>query len=238
MLDAHRKRFWKSADVSGNGAGYSILLDGRPLRTPAKSEFLVPSRPLADEIAREWGEQGDKINPEAMPFTRLANSAIDKVAPQKTAVADMLGAYGETDLLCYLAPGPEELLARQTALWQPWLDWARAELNAPLNQVAGVMFIDQPDASLSRLRAELDRFSSFELAAVHDLITLSGSLVLALATAAKALPADDAWPLSRLDELWQIEQWGPDEEAETLSARKQAEFLRAARTLDLLGTGH
>jgi chaperone required for assembly of F1-ATPase len=170
-----------------------------------------------------------------MPFTRTSNSAIDSVARQFDAVADMLSAYGDSDLLCYRATGPDDLVARQAAGWNPLLDWAATVLQAPLRITAGVMHVDQPPASLSALDAAVRRLSPFQLAAFHDLVALSGSLVLALAVTRGRLTADAAWTLSRIDETWQAEVWGTDEEAAERTAFKLAEFLRADRFFALCG---
>jgi chaperone required for assembly of F1-ATPase len=170
-----------------------------------------------------------------MPFTRTANSAIDTVLPQKEAVVAMLAAYGASDLLCYRATGPAELVARQAAAWNPLLDWSAAALPAPLRITAGVMHVDQPPASLQALTTAVRALSAFQLAAFHDLVAISGSLVLALAVVRHRLTADEAWALGRIDETWQIEQWGDDEEAAELAARKRADFLQADRFFALCG---
>ncbi|MFD1911605.1 ATP12 family chaperone protein [Halodurantibacterium flavum] len=228
-----RKRFWTAAQVMPSDAGFRILLDERPLRTPAKSLLEVPSERLALVIAAEWDAQDGEIRPETMPFTRLANSAIDKVVPQFEAVADLLAAYGATDLICYRAEGPEELVARQEAGWGPLLEWV-AGAGAPLAQTAGIVHVAQPEASLTRLRDRVMALSPFELAAFHDLVAISGSLVIALAVLDRREEPEAAWHLSRIDEDWQAELWGADEEAtEVANARRQA-FLDAALFLRFL----
>jgi chaperone required for assembly of F1-ATPase len=186
-------------------------------------------------VAAEWQAQTGTVNPATMPFTRTANSAIDTVVPQHQAVVDMLAAYGGTDLLCYRATGPAELVARQAAAWDPLLDWSATALGAPLRTTAGVMHVDQPPASLVTLTAAVDALSDFQLAAFHDLVAISGSLVLALAVTRDRLTVEEAWALSRIDEAWQIEQWGDDEEAAELAARKRADFLQADRFFALCG---
>ena len=231
---AGRKRFWKSASVVDGASGFGVLLDDRPLRTPAKAPLEVPSRALADAIAAEWDAQCEAIEPESLGFTRAANTAIDRVAPNPTAVVDAIAEYGGTDLLCYRAEGPFGLLMRQSEAWDPWLDWSAGTLSAPLIAVTGIMHHAQPAASLSALRSGVAVHDPFALVALHDLVSLSGSLVLGLAVSRGALPAAEAWSLSRLDETWQIEQWGTDDEAEAAAARREAGFRQAARMLDLL----
>lgn len=229
------KRFWKEAAVEAVGGGFTVRLDGRPVRTPAKALLVVPTSGLAEAIAREWDAQSGLVKPEIMPFTRSANSAIDKIIPQFDAVVEMLAAYGGTDLLCYRATGPESLVARQAAGWDPLLDWAATTLDVPLVATAGVMHIAQTPAALSRLHGFVAALTPFQLAAFHDLVAISGSLVLALALTRCRLTAPEAWALSRIDEAWQIERWGEDEEASASEAVREADFLQAARFYALCG---
>lgn len=223
------KRFWKQATVEATDGGYCVKLDGRAVKTPAKRPLVLPTQAMAQAIAAEWDAQQGLVNPETMPVTRAANSALDKVAVQFDEVAGLLAAYGETDLLCYRATGPAALIARQAAGWDPLLDWAAQELGAPLRVTAGVVHVAQPDASIARLTALVHSFTAFELAAVHDLIAISGSLLLALAVAEGRISVKQAWDLSRIDETWQNEQWGIDEDAAVLEAFKQSALEQADR---------
>lgn len=229
------KRFWKAATTETTEGGFTVRLDGRAVKTPAKSLLVVPTEALAQAIAAEWDAQSGVVKPDTMPFTRSANSAIDKVMPQFDAVVDMLAAYGGTDLLCYRATGPEALVARQAAAWDPMLDWSATALNAPLTATAGVMHIAQDADSLARLHGLVAAFTPFQLAAFHDLVAISGSLVLALAVTRGRLAPAEAWSLSRIDEAWQIEQWGIDEEAAVLDAVRETDFLQAGRFYALCG---
>jgi chaperone required for assembly of F1-ATPase len=227
------KRFWKKAEASEVEGGFSVLLDGRGVKTPAKTPLVVPTLGLAEAIAAEWQAQEERVDPNTMPFTRMSNSALDKVIPQHAAVADMLSDYGATDLLCYRAVGPEGLVARQAEQWDPLLDWLRETHAAPLAIQSGLMPVPQAAASVENMRAVVHAQTPFQLAAFHDLVSMSGSLVLALAVTAKRLDAETAWRLSRLDEDWQEEQWGVDEEAAEVAARKRGEFLHAAHFHEL-----
>lgn len=170
-----------------------------------------------------------------MPATRAANSAIDNVAIQFAEVAGDLARYGETDLLCYRATGPQELVDRQADAWDPLLAWSAAALRAPLIATAGVMHIRQPEASIAKLRAQVFAFTPFQLAAVHDLIAISGSLILALAVTRGRLSIDECWALSRIDETWQNELWGVDEDAAALESLKRQALAEAARFFALCG---
>ncbi len=229
MSDWKPKRFWTAASVAPVEGGFTVLLDGRGVKTPAKAPLVVPSEALARLIAAEWDAQVEKVAPETMPATRAANSALDKVAVQFDQVAEMLAEYGGTDLLCYRAEGPAELVARQAAGWDPLLDWASDRYGAPLVATAGVMFIAQPPGSLAALRRAVFDQTPFQLAALHDLIAITGSLILGLAVAEGRLSPDEAFDLSRIDEHWQIEQWGEDEEAAALEASKRQALHEAAR---------
>lgn len=233
MIGVKPKRFWKKANVGTQDGGFEVRLDTRPLRTPAKAPLIVPSRALADAIAAEWDAQEDIVNPATMPLTRSANSAIDKVVPQHQAVARMIAEYGGTDLICYRATGPEGLVQRQTESWDPWVDWAAREMKAPLISVAGVMHKPQPAESLERLYAGILAEDPFPLTALHDLVVLSGSLILGLAVRHGALGIEEGWNLSRVDETWQEEQWGQDAEAAGAAAAKRADFVNAADFLRL-----
>jgi chaperone required for assembly of F1-ATPase len=229
------KRFWTDATVRAEAGGFAVLLDARPVRTPLKAPLILPTEGLARQVAAEWQAQTGVVNPATMPCTRTANSAIDTVVPQKEAVVGMLAAYGATDLLCYRATGPADLVARQAAGWDSLLDWSATALGAPLRVTAGVMHVDQPPASLAALADAVRALSAFQLAAFHDLVAISGSLVLALARTRSRLTAEEAWSLGRIDEVWQIEQWGDDEEAAEQAALKRADFLQADRFFALCG---
>jgi chaperone required for assembly of F1-ATPase len=229
------KRFWKQAETVESENGFSVLLDGRGLKTPLKTTFWVPTLALAEEVAKEWQAQGEKVDPETMPYTRTANSAIDKVMPQFTAVADMLAAYGGSDLLCYRAEAPQELVARQQQAWDPLLAWAEAEFGAVLTLTQGIMPVDQPEASLRKLSQAVHGLTPFQLAAFHDLVAITGSLVLGLAIARAQVTPDKGFDLSRIDETWQTEMWGADEEAAESEALKRESVGRAARFFALCG---
>jgi len=199
------------------------------VRTPAKAALILPTQAMAGAIAQEWDAQETVVDPRTMPVTRGANAAIDKVRVQRAEVVELLAEYGDSDLLCYRAAGPDGLITRQAAAWDPMLDWAAETMGARLFVGEGVMHVDQNPVALARLAAEVEAFDDFALAAVHDLISLSGSLVLALAVTRDAITVEDAWAASRIDEHWQIEQWGEDETATIAEKTKQTAFADAAR---------
>ncbi|MCV6596496.1 MAG: ATPase [Mangrovicoccus sp.] len=228
------RRFWTKAEVTTAPEGYGIALDGRALRTPAKAQMILPSRPLAEAVAAEWRAQEEKIDPLSMPFTRTVNSAIDNVAKNHSQIAEMIAAYGESDLLCYRAESPAELVARQAAAWDPLLDWAAGEFGAPLEIGAGLIHVAQPESSLKILAQKVHDLDAFRMAAFHDLVALSGSLIIGFAVLDKFLPADTLWERSRLDEIWQQEHWGEDEDAAHIIARKREEFFHAVAVVEKL----
>ena len=223
------KRFWTEAEVVPSGADWEVRLDGKPIRTPGKALLALPTEALARAIAEEWQAQEGTIDPGTMPMTRFANSALDKVRPQHDAVAEMLAGYGETDLLGHRAETPPELVARQGAGWDPWLNWLEERHGARLVTGTGVMPVAQEARVLARLREVVAARDSFALMALHDLVSLTGSLVLGLAIAEGVLPWQQGWDLSRIDEDWQIEQWGADEEAEKAAAARRQGLEAAQR---------
>ncbi|WP_127115608.1 ATP12 family chaperone protein [Shimia sediminis] len=224
-----KKRFWKAARVASDDGGFAIELDGRRVKTPAKVSLTVPTRAMADAIAAEWQAQEDEIDPRTMPVTRSANAAIDKVGQQHGEVAEMLAEYGGSDLLCYRATQPAELIARQAEKWDPMLAWAASTLGAELAPVSGVIHVAQPPEALARLRQQVHALTNFEMAAFHDLVSLSGSLILGFAAVHQARPIEELWALSRVDEDWQEQQWGSDEEATEHAEIKRQAFLHADR---------
>jgi chaperone required for assembly of F1-ATPase len=224
------KRFYKEVEVAGG----EVRLDGRSIKTPARRRLALPTEPLAQAVAEEWRAQGERVDPRSMPLTGLANAAIDRVEPDKEAFAANLARYGEADLLCYRAEGPAALVERQAALWDPLLGWARRRYDVDFEVVRGVIHRSQPRGTLDRLGHAVRARSAFELAGLSPLVTISGSVVIALALVEGAVTVDEAWAAAALDEHWQAEQWGEDAEAlQALEARRR-DFAAAARFLSLL----
>ena len=233
MSDWKQKRFWTEAKAVEVDGGFSVQLDGRGVKTPAKTALTLPSYEMAAAIAAEWDAQVDGINPETMPFTRSANAAIDKVANQHSEVAEMLADYGDSDLLCYRADSPKELVLRQAEQWDAPLIWAGEVFGARLETRQGLQHSGQDPAALATLREAVHAQSNFQLAAFHDLVSMSGSLILGFATAQNWRSADEIWRISRLDETWQEEQWGVDDEAQETAELKRTAFLHAKSFYDI-----
>ncbi|MPT48513.1 MAG: ATPase [Sphingobium sp.] len=228
------KRFYKEVSTVALGDGHHIHLDGRPVRTPARMALALPNAALAEAIAQEWRDQGEKIDPASMPITGLANAAIDQIAPNPTAFAETISVYGESDLLCYRADTPSELVAHQAKTWQPLLDWASARYDISFTVTSGIIHVAQSPATLARLREIVGAQDAFTMAALSPLVSLSGSLVISLAVIENAFERDALWQAAELDEIWQAAQWGEDDEATARRAIREAEFHRTARFADLV----
>ena len=228
------KRFWRAASVEEQGAGYTILLDARPVKTPARALLTLPTCALAEAIAAEWDAQADTIDPRAMPLTGLANAAIDRVAPDPATFAGGLAQFGASDLLYYRAERPRRLVELQAAAWDPLLDWARRRFDVDFVLGSGVMPVDQPDATVRALAPAVAAYDPFRLAALSPLVTVGGSLIAALALAEGAVARDAAWTAVTIDEQFQLDEWGSDAEAEKALAARREDFDAGARLLDLL----
>ncbi len=224
------KRFWTEVSVDAR----EVRLDGRPVRTPGRVPLVLPTDALAEAVAGEWRGVGAAIDPRAMPLTGLANAAIDRVAPDPAAFAAGLSAYGESDLLYYRALSPDALIARQQAAWDPWLDWARTRYDVHFETTAGVMHRAQPPATLARLAEAVTALDPFGLAGLSPVVTITGSLILALALAEAAMTPDAVWAAARVDDDWQAEQWGEDALAAQATAAQKRDFDTAVRFLEAL----
>ena len=231
------RRFWREARVVEEDRGFAIALDDRPVRTPGKRTLIVPTKALADAIAAEWNAQEKEVEPSEMPLTRLANSAVDGVVFRRDDVIDAIARHGDTDLICYRADEPPELVERQSAAWQPLVEWLAAEFGIRLVVVSGVVPAAQSPATLATLRSAVSVFEDFPLTGLHAAAAACGSLVIALALARGRLDSDAAWSLSQLDETYQIDKWGEDPEAVDRRARLRADIDAASRFMDLSGSG-
>ncbi len=231
------KRVWSEARAVQAAEGWTVLLDGKPLRLPDGPPLAVPQAALARAVAAEWQAAGTltgEMDYTDVPLTRLAGTAQARIVPDPSPSAAAVAAYGETDLLCYRAATPPALVARQAMAWDPWLDWSRTELGAALTVATGVMHVRQHPAALAALRRALDAQGGWALAGLGILVPALGSLVLGLAVARRALAADAAVELSWLDESYEIEQWGTDDEQERRRTHVRQEAAEAARYMNLV----
>ncbi|MEO8375571.1 MAG: ATP12 family protein [Sphingomonas bacterium] len=227
------KRFWKSVAIDDDRG---IRLDDRPVRTPGRLPLLLPTPALAEAAAGEWRAvaEGAEIDPRAMPLTGLANAAIDRIAPDPAGFAAGLAVFGESDLLCYRADAPPDLVARQAAEWDPLLDWARTRYDVHIEVTTGILHRPQPPLTLARLGEAVSVRNAWELAGLSPIVTIGGSLIAALALAEGAATAEDIWGAVELDEDWQVEQWGRDDLSLGALEARRRDFDAGVRFLKLL----
>lgn len=225
------KRFWKDVAID---AGRVVTLDGRPVRTPGRVPLALPTDALAEAVAEEWRAVPETIDPRAMPLTGLANAAIDRIALDPATFAAGLARYGESDLLYYRAESPDELIARQAAAWDPLLAWARGRYDVHFELATGIIHRAQPAATIARLAEAVAALDAFTLAPLSPVVTISGSLILALALLEGAATPETIWTAAQLDEDWQAEQWGDDPLAADARNARRRDFDAAVRFLGAL----
>jgi chaperone required for assembly of F1-ATPase len=230
------KRFYKTVSIESADHGYGVLLDGKPILTPARAALRMPTFLLAEAIMLEWDAQGETIAPISMPLTRHANSVIDRISTNRDDIINIISRYGETDLICYRASHPADLVARQSMQWDPMIGWAQQAFGADLLATTGIERLQQPIESIRRLSEVVASHSIWQLAALHDAVTISGSLVLGLALTHNRLTTEEMWRAGQLDELFQAERWGEDSLATQARANRRDALETAARLLDLLKT--
>jgi chaperone required for assembly of F1-ATPase len=228
------KRFYEEAKVVPADGDFAVELDGKPLRTPEKRALIVPTKKLAEAIAGEWHGQGVTVKPLSLPLTRLVSTAIDRVTPRRADVIADIAKYATSDLLCYRADEPRELIERQEQIWQPLLDWAGARLDASLVVTQGVTPIAQPLATLAAIEQAIAAHDAMRLVALHLATTACGSVVLGLALLAERISAEEAFASAQLDESFQIERWGEDAEQTRTRAALKEDIALAARFAALL----
>ena len=225
------KRFYKDVSVAPTGSGFAVLLDGKPVKTPARGSLILPTETLALVIAQEWRNQDGDVIAATMPLLRLANTVIDGVAKNRADVIAAILRFGENDLLCYRAHQPPDLARRQREAWDPLLDWVRQRHGARMRIAAGLGHVDQTPDALAALREPLEGFDAFTLGGVHVIASITGSLVLALAVAEDAITGGHAFELSRIDETYQTEKWGEDAEATKRAAALAQEVDKAVELI-------
>lgn len=227
------RRFYKDVAVEKRAAGCAILLDGKPIATPAKAPLLAPTAALAERIAAEWRKQGETIAAAAMPLTQILNTALDRVPARRRDIAGEIAAYGASDLLCYRALHPAALVELQGASWDPLLDWLAERHGARLAVMSNINIAAQDPAALARIAEAVAGFDDCRLAGLHLATGTLGSVVLALALAERRIDANTAWAASLVDELLQLEKWGGDAEAAARLGAIRADVEAAASFMDL-----
>ena len=233
MTTSAARRFYKVVAVAGSQAPFGVTLDDRPLRTPLKRPLDLPTPGLAQAVAAEWEGQAEKIDPHTMPITRLANTALDRVETDRGRIVGEIVDFAASDLVCYRAEKPQELVERQARSWQPVLDWARHTFAGEFVVTEGIVHVRQPDPALQAARAYFSRESPWRLTAIHNITTLTGSALIAAMACAGKMPASEAWTAAHVDEDWQIEHWGWDEEARHRRNHRRREFDNCLRFCEL-----
>jgi len=228
------KRFYKQAEAGEHEGRLTVLLDGRPVRTPQRTLLHLPTQPLADAVAAEWHSQTDEIIPASMPLTQFAATALDRVGPQIGQVAAEIARFAETDLVCYRAETPQSLAEAEHAAWTPLLTWVEATFDARLVVTHGITPIPQPSATVARLQAAVAAFEAFPLAALSGATAATGSVVIGLALAHGRIDGNQAADAAQVDEVFQMQRWGTDPEAEAQLAQQRADLCAAERFLALL----
>ncbi|OLL54612.1 ATPase [Bartonella henselae] len=221
----HTKRFYREVKISCEEGGFSVLLDGCPVKTPAKRHFCLPTEVFAAFVAEEFENQKQVIDPAKMPMTRLVNTVIDGIADNMQAVFEDLLRFVACDMIFYRAQTPKELVQRQCEQWDPLLDWAEEKLGARFHVTEGLMHIEQSRESIQAVSNYLRKVESpYMLAALHTITTLTGSALIGLAFSEGKIDSEHAWKIAHLDENWMMEQWGIDEETLARSSHKKSEF--------------
>jgi len=228
------KRFYKSVCVHHGEKSHRILLDGRPVKTPKRNRLEVPSPRLAQALQAEWAAQETHIDPDRMPLTKLVNTALDGVVGKEAEVIDSIAQYLESDAVCYRAQGPKELVALQQKNWDPLLRWAWRELGLKLKPTQGIMPVAQPGKTLNKAREHLASYDALELAAIHVMTTLAGSVLIALSLVQGRLTIGEAWTAAHVDEAYQAGHWGEDSDSKMRQAYRRNEFDAAHRLFTLL----
>lgn len=228
------KRFYKTVTIEKTKEGYELRLDRHRLLTPKKRDLALPSLKLAEAMAEEWQQQKENIQPRYMPVTQLIYTAKDIIADRRGEVEKELAAYCESDLLCYRAEGPQQLVIRQGQIWSPILEWVRSQYAAPFVILRGVIPQAQPPHAIGNIARALCNLDPLQLAALQTLASVTGSLLVALAVLERQIGGDAAFEVSYLEELYQLEQWGDDPEAAARRAELRQEIAAVCRFLDLL----
>ena len=228
-----RRRFYQRAEVEDADGEFRIVLDGRPVKTPARRTLAAPTRVLAQALAAEWEAQRDVIDPAKMPLTRLANTIIDGVTDAPSAVAAEVNRYLACDLVFYRAPGPAGLVAWQAEAWDPVLAWVRETLGARFVLAEGIAFVAQPPHALTAASSAIPT-DPWRLGAMHAITTLTGSALIAIALSRGALSVDAAWAAAHVDEDWNMKFWGRDALALERRAARFAEMQAAAIVLEAI----
>lgn len=204
------KRFYKLVSVAHSAAGHAILLDGKPVKTPGKLPLLAPNAAIADALMAEWAAQGETIDPETMPITQIVTTAIDRAIPQRAHITREVLGYLDTDLLCYRADDPPEVAAAQAACWDAALLWFAGRFGVPLATTTGLAALKQPQAAHAAAAEAVDAMDDYRFAAFQMVVSITGSLVLALGFAEGAFEADTLYKAMHVEEDYKAALYNED----------------------------
>lgn len=229
------RRFYKEVGINGEASGFAILLDGRPIKTPMKQGLLLPNEAMAEAVAEEWRQQGEHIDHETMIFTKLANTALDRVRGREDEIIGEITSYAASDLLLYRATEPQSLSQREEEHWGPCLTWLKESHNITFTCAGGIIHVTQEEAELEKFSYLFKSYTPFALTAIHNMTTLTGSAILALTVTKGENTPQAAWQAAHVDEDFQIERWGEDAEAKRRRKTREGDFLAAHQFLKLAG---
>ncbi|MDV7338510.1 ATP12 family protein [Terasakiella sp. A23] len=228
------KRFYKTVSVDQDGDGFRVLLDGRQLKSPAKRSMLLPTKALAEALAKEWDSQDENILPLTMPLMALASTAVDRIGQLRDGVVEQIAKYGETDLICYWTDDPADLAKRQSDTWLPHIKWAKDRYGATLKTQTGILHIEQSQDAIDALKKAVDALNDWELAGLSIATHGTGSIILGLALIEGVIDSEQAFEDSQVDETYQIEQWGEDWEAADRRKALRADLQSVTTWIELL----
>lgn len=230
------KRFWKDVRAEGGEGIFRVLLDGRAVKTQGGRAQVIPTLALAQALTAEWAGQGEDVDPAGFILRDLADVAIDSVAQNRAGTIETLLRYADTDTLCYRAEPEDALRARQEELWEPLVAAAEARWDVRFSRISGVIHQPLPAQTLARLCKALDAQDDFTLSALTTMASLAASLIIAMAAQQDGADAEALWAAAELEEQWQADLWGREEEAEHRRARRFAAFSAAMQFAGLVKT--
>ena len=228
------KKFYEQTAVKPVEGGFTVTLDGRSVKTPGKLDLLLSNEELARAIADEWDAQVDNIKPSTMPCMQLACTAIERVANNRETIIDQLCGYGGSDLICYFADTPDDLVRRQRAAWRPLRDWACDTFAIDMKMTSGIVYVEQSPETLAAVRTTVSELDDYRISVLCELVQVTGSFVIGLAAFSGRLDEQATFDASQVDESWQIERWGEDDEARIRREIILRDITAALRFLRLL----
>ena len=229
------KKFWKKVSIKKiSFNSFQIMLDERILQTPLKRELILPNLNLAQEIAKEWDQDSINIKTESMIFYGLISTSLDKIIDNRNVYIDDILDYIDTDLICYRADNPKELVELQKSKWDPIILLVEKYIGTKVQVFIGVSPNKQHYTVHDGINNLIDQFDIFEISALHRITNITGSIFLSLCVLRKDISKNEVFELSFLDELWQEENWGFDKENSQKRKEISIELNKSIFLLDCL----